>query len=351
MASSALIRPQKVTFACIFVGVSSLIMLFSIGSTLSNWGSIELREQIARLLADEPFRSAGLETGAVLGWLRWALMAGAAVAATGIILAIWTAKGHQPSRIILTVMCGFASLLFLAGGIWGILPAAFAIGCGFYLWSSESREWFAVKNGKALASGMADKRLADPFPDPGFETPRSSAPQPAVTASVPQPTDSLAYPAAVGAPPLVAVQTSRPTPVLVAALVAVCASGLVALVCGVNAIAYLVAPDAYVTLLEEQPVLRDSGVLADLGMSVPTFAAVIFAVCAAITILALAAIAAAILVIRGSKAGRIALVVLSAVTVAFSIVAFPVGLPWTAAAITVIVCLFRPSARAWFAAR
>ena len=346
MASSALIRPQKVTFACIFVGVSSLIMLFSIGSTLSNWGSIELREQITSLLADEPLRSAGLETGAVLGWLRWVLMAGAAVAATGIILAIWTAKGHQPSRIIVTVMCGFASLLFLAGGIWGILPAAFAIGCGFYLWSSESREWFAVKNGKASPARsilpLGGHAFAAPDAPAGIETPTASASEPA---------GSLAYPAAADAPPLIGVQGSRPTPVLAAALVAVCASGLVALVCGVNAIAYLVAPDSYVTLLEDQPVLRDSGVLADLGMSVPTFAAVIFAVCAAITILSLAAIAAAILVIRGSKAGRIALIVLSAVTVALSIVTFPVGLPWTAAAITVIVCLLRPTARAWFAAR
>ncbi|MBK5217993.1 MAG: hypothetical protein JJE02_10455 [Propionibacteriales bacterium] len=97
--------------------------------------------------------------------------------------------------------------------------------------------------------------------------------------------------------------------------------------------------------------LRDSGILDDLGMSVATFAKVIFAVCAAVTILVLAAIAAAFLVIRGSKAGRIALVVLSAITVVLSIVTFPVGLPWTAAAITVIVCLSRPAARAWFAAR
>ena len=347
MTSPALIRPQKVTFACIFVGVSSLIMLVSIGSTLSNWGSIELREQIASLLADDPFRGAGLETGDVLGWLRWVLMAGAAVAAAGIILAIWTAKGHQPSRIILTVMCGLASLLFLAGGIWGILPAAFAIGCAFYLWSSEARVWFALKNGKALPVGsnppLGGHAFAAPPEAIGSNRPEVGAPS--------VPAGSLAYPAAADAPPLIAVQASRPKSVFVAALVAICASGLVALVCGVNAIAYLVAPDAYVTLLEDQPMLRDSGILDDLGMSVATFAKVIFAVCAAVTILVLAAIAAAFLVIRGSKAGRIALVVLSAITVVLSIVTFPVGLPWTAAAITVIVCLSRPAARAWFAAR
>lgn len=346
MTAPALIRPQKVTFACIFVGVSSLIMLFSIGSTLSNWGSIELREQIASLLADDPFRGAGLETGEVLGWLRWVLMAGAAVAVTGIILAIWTAKGHQPSRIILTFMCGLASLLFLAGGIWGILPAAFAIGCGFYLWSSEARVWFAVKNGKASPSASNPPPGANAFATPaiptGFET---------QTASTPAPTESLAYPAEAGAPPLIAAQVGRPKSALVAALVAICASGLVTFVCGVNAIAYLAAPDAYVTLLEDQPVLLESGVLAELGMSTATFAKAIFVVSAAIAILAIAAIAAAILVIRGSKAGRVALLVLSAITVPLSILMFPVGLPWTAAAVTVIVCLLKADAKAWFAAR
>lgn len=327
MTSPALVRPQKVTFACLFIGMSSLILLFSIGSTLADWGSIELREQLAKLLTQKPFSGAGLELNDVLGWLRWVLMIGAALASSGIVFAIWTAKGHQASRVILTVMCALASLVFLTGGILGILPAAFAIGSGIYLWTPESRRWFAVTNGKA----------APPAPEVAPVVASVSAPAPA-----PESPDT-------GQP--AGTKPKAPRAVVVAGTLMIGGSALVAFVCGINAIGYLAAHQTYVGLIEDQPTLRDSGVLAELNMTAAQFARLIFIGCAISTVLAVAGIIAAAAMWQRRPSARIAAIVLSGLTLALSVVGFPVGLPWTAAAIAVIVCLSRSEAKAWFVRR
>src|SRR5699024_1684727 len=50
-------------------------------------------------------------------------------------------------RVIVTVWAGVAALFFLAGGLWGMLPAAFCIYCAVVLWTSDVRRWFAAVNG------------------------------------------------------------------------------------------------------------------------------------------------------------------------------------------------------------
>lgn len=347
--------------ACLFVGVSCVILLFGVGSTLSDWGSIETREAVAKALSGGALSGVDLEVSEVLVWLRWVLMAAAAIASAGIIFAIYTAKGHQPSRIILTVLCGFASLLFLAGGLWGLLPAAFSIGCGFYLWSAESRRWFAVKNGKEIAEsprgayadrtavsgggtdGSGTDASGDPFASHHGGRGHGNAPE-ANGAPV-------AYPAAAAERADVALsdrRRERPKSVLYACWATIGLSALVAFVCGVNAVAYLVSPDSYASLIEDQPLLRDSGVLEQLGTDVAGFAQLIGTVCAVATVLAVFGIASAIYALTGKPAGRMALLVISWITLAASVLAFPVGLPWTAAAIAVVVVLLRAENKSWF---
>ncbi|MEO6471170.1 MAG: hypothetical protein ABIR57_04850 [Aeromicrobium sp.] len=88
MNAPALTRPPRVTTACLYVGLSCLILLFGAGSTLANWGSIEVQDQVRKVLAEEPFKTYGLEVTDVMGWLRWALIGAAAVAAAGIVFAV-----------------------------------------------------------------------------------------------------------------------------------------------------------------------------------------------------------------------------------------------------------------------
>ncbi|MDQ3157122.1 MAG: hypothetical protein M3Q98_10425 [Actinomycetota bacterium] len=331
MTSPALTRPPRVTTACLFVGFSCALLLFYVTSTLSDWGSIRVQDQIAEVLADDRLNPSGLKVDDVLGWLRWALLGAAAIAVSGIVFAIYTALGHQASRIILTIMCALGSLVFLAGGLFGILPAAFAIGCGIYLWTPDSRLWFDVKNGKALPPEVAAKPQVDPFATP---VPPPMLDRPAETAPQSQPVDAYT-------------RTQRPKSVLGAGLIALIMSSMVAFVCGINAFFYLAAKSEYVRLLSENPLMQDT--VREIGMTPTELAQALFIGCAIAAVVALAAIAAAGATLAGNRTGRTLLVILAILTLPISVAAFPVGLMWTAGAIVTLVLLKRPESRLWFA--
>ncbi|MGZ8758603.1 MAG: hypothetical protein ACXWXV_03385 [Aeromicrobium sp.] len=330
------------TTACLFVGLSCAMLLFYVTSTLSDWGSIRVQDQIAEVLADDRLNPSGLEVTDVMGWLRWALMGAAAVAVSGIVFAIYTALGHQASRVILTIMCGLGSLVFLAGGLFGILPAAFSIGCGIYLWTPDSRLWFDVKNGKVLPPEVAEKPRVDPFATP--------VPPPVLD----RPTEPPVFPApqtatdqAARQPIAATTRTPRPKSVLGAGLIGLIMSSMVALVTGVNALAYLVARGEYVRVLSENPLMQDT--VREIGMSPADLTRALFIGCAIAAVAALAAVAAAGATLAGNRTGRSLLVILTILTLPISIAAFPVGLMWTAGAIVTLVLLRRPESRAWFA--
>jgi len=319
-----------VTTACLFVGLSCAMLLFYVSSTLSDWGSIRVQDQISEALADDRLNPTGLTVTDVMGWLRWALMGAAAVFVAGIVFAIYTARGHQASRVILTILCGLGSLVFLAGGLFGIIPAAFSIGCGIYLWTPDSRLWFDVKNGKVEAPEAAEKPRVDPFATP-------------VTPPVAETPVETTGPVA----PVVAGRAPIPKPVLGAALIVLIMSSMVAMVCGINALAYLAARGEYVRLLSENPLMQDA--VRQLGMSPVDLARALFIGCATATAVALTAVAAAGATLAGKRTGRALLVMLTILTLPISIVAFPLGLMWTAGAIVTLVLLKRPESLAWFA--
>lgn len=333
MTSPALIRPPRVTTACLFIGLTCSMALFYVTSTLADWGSIEVQDQVRKVLADDRLNAAGLQVTEVMGWMRWALMGAAAVSVAGIVFAIYTAMGHQVSRIILTAMCGLGSLVFLTGGLFGILPAAFSIFCGIYLWTPDSRQWFAVKNGKALPPELAEKPRPDPFATPAFDTVAAQAPLPETTATTA--TTAIA-----------ATRTRRPKAVLGAGLIALIMSSMVALVSGINAFAYVLAKAEYVRLLSDNPLMQDT--VREIGMTPTELARALFIGCTIATIAAIAAAAAAGATLAGSRTGRSVLVILAILTLPVSMAAFPVGLMWTAGAIATLVLLRRPEARAWF---
>ena len=339
MTSPALTRPPRVTTACLFVGLSCALLLFYVTSALSDWGSIRVQDQIAEVLAYDWLNQSGLKVDDVVGWLRWVLLGAAAVAVSGIVFAIYTALGHQASRIILTIMCGLGSLVFLSGGLFGILPAAFSIGCGIYLWTPDSRLWFDVKNGKARLPEAPAKPQIDPFatpvPPPVLERPTETVALETRAEQAPHPAND------------VNTRTQRPNSVLGAGLITLIMSSIVAIVCGINALAYLAAKSEYVRLLSENPLMRDT--VREMGMSPADLARALFIGCAIAATVALAAIAAAGATLAGNRSGRSVLVMLAILTLPISVAAFPVGLMWTAGAIATLVLLKRPESRRWFA--
>lgn len=322
MNSPAVIRPPRVTTACFFLGMSCVIVLGYLASWLSGWGSLETQKQLRSTfhVADVP------------GWLQNALLGGAAVAAVGIVFAIYTLKGHQASRVILTVFAGLTTVIFLSQGVFGIFPAVFSIACGIYLWTREASQWFAIKNGKIAPPPPA------PQPDP-FSKP---VPPPVVDAITQSPPSVAALPAH-GAP---VPRPDRPQNVLAAGLITIIMSGVVAFLCAATVIFYAADREGYVKVLRDNRLVRDQ--LEQAGISPTEFAGIVFVICLAMIAVALGAIVAAGFTLAGRPVARTVLIVLSVPTAAISVFALPFGIVMIAAAITTIILLRRPESRAWF---
>ncbi len=343
VSAKPLPRPPKVTVACLFVGLTCAFLVLSIASTLSDWGSIELQEQVADAL-DGPLGGTDVSVATVLDWLRWGLTFFAAVAAAGVVLAVYAARGHQGSRIALTVLAVLMALFFVAGGIIGLLPAAFAIGCAFYLWSPEARAWFDAKNGRAPRTSTPEPARPDPFAaPPAGAPPVAPGVQQGVQQGAPQPVPYVphAYPGPR--------RPARPSSVVAAGVVTLSAAGVVAAVCGLNALLYLLSPDEYVQLLRDQPLTDDS--VDELGVSVETLARWLFVGCGVLTALSLLGMLAGALVLARVRAGRVLALVLAVVTVPVGLAVVPVGWPWAVAAGLVVWWLTRPDAKSWLSSR
>lgn len=323
MNSPAVIRPPRVTTACLFLGMSCVIVLSFLVSWLSGWGSLTVQKDVRNTF----------HITEIPDWLQQALLGGAAVAAVGIVFAIYAFRGHQASRVILTVYAGLMTAVFLTQGAFGVFPAVFAIACGIYLWTAEARQWFGITNGTIEPPEPA------PRPDP-FSVP---VPPPVLEA----PVEAQPAPVAVVAPPVN--PGVRPQNVLFAGLIAIIMSALVAFFCGINVLLYVTAKSEYLRAFRESRMLQDE--IKKTGMTVDGVASTLFVVCSIMAVAAALAIVAGAFVLAGKPLARTFLVILSVPTAAVSIILVPFGLIWAAGAIATIVLLRRPESRAWFQSR
>lgn len=392
MTTKAPPRPHKVSVACLMAGMGSVLVLVSVFAELQNWGSLELREQVRDALAGSPF-DGQVEVAQVLDWLRLVLMAVAAGAAAGVIAAIWTAKGHHGARILLTLLAGGASLGFLATGLLGVLPAAMTVWCIVYLWSKQARAWFAgeeppperpaesragwpqsgppqsgpPQSGPESGQGSVEAPPATPAAAPEADSAADSAPGWGSTStegprpsdrpfgtpaqqSAQQPAQQAAHPPQSGGVPPGPYGLRRPRSIVIAVVVTSVMAGLVAMVCGANAMLYLLSPSEYTRLLLDQPMLQEQQILDQLGVSGEELAQMVFIGATVCAVLAAAAIGTALLLLRRLRAARIGLTILTGLAIALSVVAFPLGLIWAVGEVFVLVQLYRVDANAWLAA-
>lgn len=376
------VRPHKVTTACLVAGMGSVLVLLSVFASLSTWGSLETRQQVQEAVANAPFDVGDVDT--VLGWLRVALMGVAAMAAAGIVLAIFTAQRHRGARVALSVLAGLSALAFLATGAYGILPAAVTAFSIVYLWSKESRAWFAGETGTSSSdplepggTGGVHSRGASgdrAWPATGDDVPRGSEQRsagpphqpPASATSGPRPSDrpfgastedepgphgQRWQPVGPSRPDRYPGSSRRPRSIMVAVVLTSVMAGLVGLVSGANALLYLSSPGDYAQLLVEQPMMQESGLLAQLGMSAEELARYVFIGAAACCVLAALAVGTALLMLRRLPAARIGLTALTGVAIALSVAAFPLGLVWAIGEVFVLVQIYRADANAWFTSR
>lgn len=326
-------RPTAVTLACVFVGVSCALLLGNIVTLLGDWGSIEVQEQLSRVLDEEPLSGSGITMTQALSWLRIALLVGVALAVAGIVFSVYTARGHRPSRIYLTVLCVLGSVLFLGAGLAGLLPAAVALACAFTLWSADARRWFDAKGGRTPVE-LGGR--PDPFADRSADMSATSHAAPRVTT-----------PHAAASPGTTTAVDRRPRAVALGAGFALALSVLAAAMGALALLLSTVGESAYRRSIEDSGTVRDMMQMA--GVSVDDMLSLMTLAGAGWLLMGVVGAVAAVATLAGSNPGRLLLRIMSVLTVGVSMLFLPLGLLTGAAAVLSLVQMQRPEARAWFA--
>ncbi len=345
------VRPRQVTVAGIMAATACALLVVTLFDSMATVRSADMRGRIADFLDSPGGSGIGLGTSTVVDVLRGVVLLSGALAAAGVVLAVYVLRRHRGARIGLTVIA--CLMLFSATFVAGILPLVVVVAAAM-LWGRDARDWF---DGRAPRPRPAPDLPAPqdmtswPPPQPGGPEPDpASAPAPAahpfgsppapsyVEAPVGRP---VGYP--VGYPAPRSRAGGRPSAVSAAAWLTWVFSGLVAFGFLLVVLTLLVEPHQLVEELQRNPRVADQGFS---GREVLGFLWVLSAV--AIT-WALAASALAVLAYRRVPFGRTGLVVSAALTAVVSLLAVPVGWPNAAVAIACIVLLGRRSSRAWFA--
>jgi hypothetical protein len=292
--------------ACVFVGLSSFLMLAQLIAALMEWGTIEMQKGLEPLLTTLQERGIDLTMGELLGVLRWVGLGSIVLLVAGIVFAFYAARGDRFSRIGATVAAVLLGLLVLPFGLIGVLQAILLLFAAAVLWGTDARRWYG-------AAGESS----------GAESPRAST------------TDSTEIPA----PPRT---TDRPTAVLAAGLVTVLGSSLAGGLAVLYVVIYSFARETYVKVFQDGP-FADWYSAAELedAMTVAFWASL------AMLPLAAAGLVAGLTLLARVPAGRVATLALAWITAAAGVVLVPFGLLGTGAAIAVIVLLNRDESRAW----
>ena len=398
-------RPSRVTLACALAGSASALALASIFSVMTNWVPPALREELVALLSQPRFAGTGLMVDTVLGILRVVLMVAAAGCVANMVLALHTARRNSAARVGLTVALPVTALTSLGVGLPGLLLLAVSIGSAVLLWGEDARAWFmtaSVPTGsgagtklpppprvsayhppKERASAMSTQPpehegqgtgQPGPYPGPAAH-PGSDQPGPPPYPGPAYP--GPAYPGPSGQPPQYGqpqygqpqygqpgygqpqygqpgygghggrpiVPQKRPGGVTAAGVITIVMASVAGLAGALVALAYLIDKEGFANQIDDSDAFTGVGVDA---ADVATFLFVVFLV---VLVLAVFAILAAIRMLKGSSGMRLALVVLSAITILIGILTIPVGLLWSAAAIAVIIMCFTGGASAWFDSR
>lgn len=331
-------RPRSVTLGCVYGGLGGFLSAIALIEALRGWGSLEMQEAL-RTSLDQV--GADLDVDSVLTPLRWGAMVLLVGAIAATVFSFYAAKGHQASRVGLTVLAALAGVTFVFSGVAGVLPAVLAGLIVYLLWSAPAREWFAVVNGRTPLSLGAQPAVPTATPDPVAPHRRDATAPPQVPPAYdPAQHAQHAMPVTAQAP------TGRPRAVTTALVVAGIGSALGAGLSGLVLVVLLALRDQVVEQYSSNDLLQNqldqAGVTAD---QMVTFGAWLFGVWVVVSVAGLAATAWAA---TGRNSGWWALLVATIVMAVTAAIGLPLGLLWLVGGIIVVVQLLKPEAKAWF---
>jgi hypothetical protein len=171
-------RPPILLSACVYLGLICALQLARVVAVMSEWNSFAGQARLKRYT--QAFVDGGMSRADAETAFRVVLAVLAFVAATGVILAVYTALGHRVSRVLLTIVGVVIALACLsAGSLIYLLQGVIALAFVFQLWTPDVRTWFAVKNG-AVPQPAAAGAWPPPMPPvpQGPGVPGDQAPHP-----------------------------------------------------------------------------------------------------------------------------------------------------------------------------
>lgn len=352
-------RPGQATFAAWVIIGGSVILVVTAWQRIASLHTLEVQEELQRVLSEPPFAGTGLGIEGLKTTIRVLCMIGAAAATASTILGVQALRRSTSARLALTLL---APLVLIGGFATAGFFAPMVVAGVVMLWLRPSRDWFAGRPWLPASPTPAARR-PDPFAPPRGDaegTPPAApeagppAPPPPAPASHDQPGPFAGRYA--GLPPLTLqpatpypVRAKRP-PALVAACVVVwvtCAltSGFLLLMSLVLAVA---RDDLFAELERQQPDL-------DLqGMSHAELATGVFVMTGFSVVWCIVAMVLAVLAFRRMQWARIALAVNTGVAGLFLLGATLLSPPLVVllvAALVTLWLLLRADVTAWFSAR
>ena len=139
-------RPPRLVTTCAYLGVIAAFQVAQAIVVLTGWYSESGEDQVKRFT--DPLVEGGINRGDAETVYRVYLGILAALAASVIVFAIYTALGHAVSRIMVTVAAPLMAFLgMMQGSFVSVLLSVVALTCTFQLWNADARRWFALISG------------------------------------------------------------------------------------------------------------------------------------------------------------------------------------------------------------
>jgi hypothetical protein len=345
-----------VTLAGVMATVSCVLLVFALFDAMAAIGSTETQESVRDFLATGPGGSLGLNVDGVTDILRGVVLFSGALAAAGVILAVYCLRRHRGARIGLSVVA--VLMLFTTTFVAGLLPFVVALAASM-LWRREARDWFDGREPgqvrrpaarrttdaggqpatmAAWAPPQPSQAPAQPPNQPPDQQPSQQPSQPAGSAPGAWP---AGYPAWGSGADGYGTQQSRRRPGSVTAAVWITwvSCALTVLLLALVVLVLLVQRDQLVTELRKNPTVASAGYTAD------QLVASLWVVAAVGIFWSLAAMALGVLAFQGMRAGQVGLLLSAVMAGVFGIAT--VVVPVVAA--TTVVLLLVGSSNQWFA--
>ncbi len=347
MTENAVKRPPILAGACLYLGMLATIMAVRAVSVVSTWNGDDRAAEFDGTLT--ALRDAGLSASGAESAYKTFLTVIAVLAAAGAVFAVYTARGDRVSRVGMTVAIGVAGVMtftgLLGGSFFFAMVGALAVAFLIRLWTGEIRTYFRTLAGRTTPDATPGASI-DPFADT-YRHPAASGtgPQTAVQEPVTQaPPQDYQQPWPAQAP---SGRAPLPKSVSLAVWTAFVGSILAAGVSAMMLLAVVVLGVDYdVVIAQGGPgaeMMRESSE-SDFDAAL-RYLVVISAIA---VVLGIGGLLAAIRVLVTRRSGDVLLFVMTVVTIIVSVIGFPLGIPWTAAAIFALVQLRRPESKRWF---